>query len=234
MVAHGKLVRHAHGTMQLHRLLAHQPRRLAELVFGCRHGSGARRQVQPQAGAGCTQQCTALLDRDVHVHHPVLQHLETRQRLAELAARAQVLARLRQQALHGAQGIRANRQRGAIQRPGQRSACLPGRAEAIDSLHAHAVQHQIRGGPAIHGHPGADGQPRSTHRQREQAVARTLAGAHQQQVGHGRVEDAGLHAVQDNSAGLRLCPRTCGFTRKAGRGLEMGQRQAQLTRRQVG
>src|SRR5262245_10762150 len=92
VVADRELVRHPHTAVQLHRVLADEPPRLAYLNLERRDGALRIASIAFVESHRChVHQRFRLLVFHEHVDHSVLQHLEFADRLAELHARLRVL-----------------------------------------------------------------------------------------------------------------------------------------------
>ena len=111
-VAHLELFAHAHATVQLHRFLADVARGVGDLDLG--RGDRARIAARVDPAAGEAGHGARLLERDEHVHHPVLQRLEGADRRAELLARLEVLEGRVAGELHRTDRFRAYQRRAQV------------------------------------------------------------------------------------------------------------------------
>src|SRR5471030_3372036 len=87
-------VRHAHPAMQLHRLLTDKARCLTDACLGCRNCAAAFIGILAGISrGGKIGDRTRLLSVNQHLHHAMLQGLETRDGRAELLTLLRVLDR---------------------------------------------------------------------------------------------------------------------------------------------
>ena len=113
-MADGQLVGHAHAAVQLDGLAADEAGRARGLHLRRPHGTLGARRVVVERLQRRVDDGPRLLAGDAHVDEPVLQHLEFRQRLAELLAGLEILdGRLRHRR-HGAARLRTNRDGAAV------------------------------------------------------------------------------------------------------------------------
>src|SRR6185437_1157557 len=108
-MAHLELLAHAHAAVELHRLLAHVAAGIGDLDLRGGHDALPlpRILLGIDARASEARHGARLLVADHHVHHAVLQRLESADRHAELAARLEVFERRVARGLHGAHRLGA-------------------------------------------------------------------------------------------------------------------------------
>jgi hypothetical protein len=196
-VADIEFVGDAHATMQLHRLLADQARRLQHIGLGGGDGAAAFVGIgvvgthggQDRHGAG-------LLGGDHHVGHAVLQGLELADRHAELLARLEVFEGDFVERGHDADGFGTERCVGLVDGALDQRQGATGRSEqgfGADLDGRNGCRRHVRrpgSGSCAGGRPGALASTRNS--ERPDAVARR----HDEPVGGGGGEDHGLAAVQ--------------------------------------
>ena len=134
----------AHAAMNLNGFLSHLASRRADLVLD--EADRALGVCFPLRGAhGCPQQQrVALLAVGEHVHHAVLQRLETADRHAELHAVLRVLDRLVRHDLHDADGFRADGQRRIVDGGIQRGETLARLADNARAIHGDVIETDLR------------------------------------------------------------------------------------------
>ena len=145
----GQFLGHAHAAVQLHGLLADEPRRAADGDLRRRHRPRSRYRIGLEVEHRQVHRGHGLFEFHVHIHHPVLQHLETADRSAELLALLAVVDGVGQDLAHAPDRFGAHRGGALVARPGQRlpavggDQCLPGKPDAVEN--------DIRGAPVVDG-----------------------------------------------------------------------------------
>ena len=202
-MADRQLLGHADAAVQLHRVLRHEPPRLADADL--RHGDVVRalmrigfidhhrRQHRHRA---------ALLQRHQHLGQPMLHHLIRADRLAELFARPAVFQCHRVQRLHGADALRRGRRDAGLDHPLDQRQALADLTQHRIGADLHAGQRHL-GGTLFVAHRVSA--PRHTvrvriHQEQRDAVGIVaLAGcarAHHKRIGAVAMRDDALGAVQ--------------------------------------
>jgi hypothetical protein len=143
-----------------------------------------------------------LLQRHVHVGQAVLQHLEARDRHAELLALAHVVERVAQQAAHDADRFGADGERGLVQRAFDLRQRAAFGAEQCLGGQAHVVEGDVGGAAAVARRVGAQAQAGRVPGHHEQRQALLAARRDDEMAGPRRRLHHGLAAIEPEAVAL--------------------------------
>ena len=143
-VAADVLVGHADAAVQLHRLLAHETHRLAQLHLGPRHRTAALFRWRVELETGVVAHRARQFQLHFHVGHAMAQRLETRDRHAELLARVHVLHRQGHRFVHHAHRLGADGGDADVHRVFQRGQSVGG-----DQRRGSVLQRDFSGPAAV-------------------------------------------------------------------------------------
>jgi hypothetical protein len=149
-VADRQLLGHAHSAVQLHRLLTDESGRPADRRLRGRYRPGAGSRLRLEVEHGEIHCGHGLLEFQVHVDHPVLQHLEAADRLPELLALFAVFKRVGQHLSHTAHRFRTDRGRALVAGLGERRPRVTLLAQQRTRGQPQPVEHKVGCPPVVY------------------------------------------------------------------------------------
>ena len=210
VVTDAEFVGHAHATMQLHGLLAHEAAGLADLHLGSGRGLLALGFVLAQLQVDHVGDGHGLLMVHEHVHHAVLQHLELADGHTKLLAGLAVLDRVIDQHLHAAAGFSRQGSDALVgDELDERQAVVDVADDGVGT-DLDVLEGDFRGAGAVHRRVIAGGNAGCAlvHDEDGDAVGVTLAaggaGGHNQLVSPRTGQHDGLAAVDDEAVAVLL------------------------------
>ena len=207
-----QLVSHADAAMQLHRLLAHFARGLANPALGGGNGAlllrfghvGIQRHRRHHHDGACQ------FAFDEHVCHAMLQRLETAYWGTKLLARLAVFDSLVQQHVQRANGFCTHAQRGAVDALLQGRQCSALLAQQRTDGYLHIVKADLGRAMPIHGRVVTAHDARGVRCDHHNgnafhiALAASRAHRHQQRIGNWPIEHQHLGAIHQEMAARNM------------------------------